>query len=254
MDQPVLATNGLTKAYGPVEALRQVDFRIRPAEVVGLVGDNGAGKSTLVGCLSGSITPSRGTILFDGEEVAFASPRDAQALGVQTVYQDLSLAMDLTPVQNVFLGREPLRPGLLGRLGLLDRRAMAQGAADELRQLAVHPRAFGVPTRSLSGGQRQAVALARALNWGKRVILLDEPTAALGVLQTRMVLDMVRSLPARGIPVVLVSHSLSDVFAVTTRIVVLRLGEIVLDVPTADTDPDMVVAAITGARLTGRTP
>lgn len=254
MDHAVLATSGLTKAYGPVEALKQVDFRIFRAEVVGLVGDNGAGKSTLVGCLSGSITPSRGTVLFDGQEVAFASPRDAQALGVQTVYQDLSLAMDLTPVQNVFLGREPLRPGLLGRLGLLDRRAMAEGAADELRQLAVNPRAFGVPTRSLSGGQRQAVALARALNWGKRVILLDEPTAALGVLQTRMVLDMVRSLPSRGIPVVLVSHNLSDVFAVTTRIVVLRLGEIVLDVPTAGTDPDAVVAAITGARLTGRRP
>jgi ABC-type sugar transport system ATPase subunit len=243
---------GLTKAYGAVHALRDVDLDLSGPDVVALVGDNGAGKSTLVGCLTGSVTPTRGRILIDGHEQRFHSPRDAQALGIQAVYQDLSLALDLTPVQNVFLGRELAARSPVRRvLGLLDRATMREVAATELSALAVTPASFDVPTASLSGGQRQAVALARALNSGRRMILLDEPTAALGVAQTRMVLDSIRSLRHRSIPVVLVSHNLQDVFEVSDRIVVLRRGRVVLDTRTVTTTPPQIVAAITGTYTDG---
>ena len=244
---PVLETSGLTKVYGHVEALKAIDFAIAPGEVVGLVGDNGAGKSTLVACLSGATAPSAGSIAVDGERVAFGTPREAQERGVQTVYQDLSLASHLTPSENVFLGREPRRAGVLGFLGWIDRahmRARTAAVLDELSSTAV---ALDRPCSDLSGGQRQAVAIARALMWERRLIILDEPTAALGVAQTQMVLDMVRRLRESGTPVILISHNMHDVFAVTTRIVVLRLGAIVLDVPTHEAGHDGVVGAITGA-------
>jgi simple sugar transport system ATP-binding protein len=249
-----VSVEGLSKAYGAVDALRDVDLVLGGAETVALVGDNGAGKSTLVGCLTGSIVPTRGRIIVDGEERVFHGPRDAQALGIQAVYQDLSLALDLTPVQNVFLGRElPARNPAARALGMLDRREMRRMAAHELEALAVPPQQLDLPTAALSGGQRQAVALARALATGRRLILLDEPTAALGVLQTRIVLDSIRRLADQGLPVLLVSHNMQDVFAVSHRIVVLRRGRVVLDVRTADTDVDEIVSAITGGlTLSGR--
>jgi ABC-type sugar transport system ATPase subunit len=249
----VIRVEGLTKAYGAVHALRDLDLSLY-RDVTAVVGDNGAGKSTLVGCLTGSTIPTRGQLFVEEREHTFASPRDAQALGIQAVYQDLSLALDLTPVQNVFLGRELPARGISRWFGALDRRAMYEEASRELAALAVSPSNFDAPTAALSGGQRQAVALARAINSGRRLILLDEPTAALGVRQTAMVLGLIRQLIERGIPVVLVSHNLRDVFEVSTRIVVLRQGRLAFDARTADTTPDEVVAAITGASSIGGAP
>jgi simple sugar transport system ATP-binding protein len=248
---PVVRVEGLTKAYGAVHALRDLDLDLRH-DVTAIVGDNGAGKSTLVGCLTGSILPTRGRIFIDGTEHRFAGPREAQALGIQAVYQDLSLALDLSPIQNIFLGREVAAKGLMGRLGFLDRAAMRAEGSRELEALAVKPSTFDTPTSAMSGGQRQAVALARALNSGQRLIILDEPTAALGVAQVEMVLGIIAQLHQRGVPVVLISHNLADVFRASTRIVVLRQGRLVLDRPTGDTTPEEVVAAITNARIVER--
>lgn len=245
-DEAVVRVEGLTKSYGAVTALRNVHLSFHPG-VTALVGDNGAGKSTLVGCLTGSVLPTRGRIFVQEREATFASPREAQVLGIQAVYQDLSLALDLTPVQNVFLGRELLRSGPLRWTGWLDRARMRTEASRELKALSVSPASLDVPTANLSGGQRQAVALARALSSAPLLLLLDEPTAALGVAQTEMVLRVIGDLRERGIPVVLVSHNIGDVFRVSTRIVVLRQGQVVMDAMTAESTPDDVVAAITGA-------
>lgn len=243
----VLETRGLGKSYGHVNALTDVTMSISEGEVIGLLGDNGAGKSTLVGLLSGAATPTTGSIFVNGTEQSFAGPRSAQDLGIQTVYQDLSLASHLTPAENVYLGRESLRPGLLGRLGWLDRRRMNADTTLTLAELRVNLTSLRNPCSELSGGQRQAVAIARAITWTRRLIMLDEPTAALGVAQTQMVLDIIVQLRERAVPVLLISHNMHDVFAVTTRIVVLRQGRVVLDTPTAATTHGHVVSAITGA-------
>ena len=243
----VLRTENLAKSYGHVRALAGVNFTISEGEVVGLLGDNGAGKSTLVGLLSGASSPTDGRIWLDGKDQQFASPRDAQELGIQTVYQDLSLANHLTPAENVFLGREPLRKGVLSKIGWLDRRAMRSATASTLQELSVRIANLDEPCSGLSGGQRQAVAIARAITWARRLIMLDEPTAALGVAQTGMVLEVIGELRRQSIPVVLITHNMHDVFAVTTRVVVLRQGQIVMDAATKDVTHDQVVAAITGA-------
>lgn len=243
----VLETVGLTKRYGHVEALKGVSLRVSEGEVVGLLGDNGAGKSTVVALLSGAAAPSGGTIYLDGVERSYSNPRDAQNLGVQTVYQDLSLASHLTPAENVYLGREPVRRGPLRAIGWLDRNRMNVDAQRTLDGLKVSLKSLYAPCSELSGGQRQAVAIARAITWAQRLVMLDEPTAALGVAQTRMVLDMILQLRARQLPVILISHNMHDIFAVTNRVVVLRQGRVVMDTPTASTTQERVVGAIMGA-------
>jgi simple sugar transport system ATP-binding protein len=243
----VLEARELAKSYGQVEALKGVSLSVSEGEVIGLLGDNGAGKSTLVSLLSGAASPTAGEIWVDGARQSYSSPREAQLLGIQTVYQDLSLATHLTPAENVYLGREPVRAGVLGRLGWLDRSKMNGEAEQTLSGLRVHLKSLRTPCSDLSGGQRQAVAIARAITWAKRLIMLDEPTAALGVAQTQMVLDVILELRHRGLPVILISHNMHDVFAVTTRIVVLRQGRVVLDCATAETTQERVVGAIMGA-------
>ena len=243
---PIFEARHIAKVYGHVRALSNVTFSVAQGEVVALVGDNGAGKSTLVGCLSGSIQPTSGQLLLRGEPVSFASPRDAHAAGIETVYQDLALAPDLSAPQNLFLGREVVRRGILGHFGWLDRNAMRSEATGSLAEITSSIGASNASVGTFSGGQRQAVAIARARRWASTLIMLDEPTAALGVTQSRAVLEMIAGLRAEGLPVILISHNLSDVFAVATRIVVLRLGRVELDTAIDATSPNEVIAAMTG--------
>jgi D-xylose transport system ATP-binding protein len=244
---PVLELKGVTKCFGPVEALSEVDFEVYRAEVVALAGDNGAGKSTLVKIVAGAHPPDGGVIRFDGAEVKISSPRHANHLGIETVYQDLALCDNLDVVANMFLGRETVSPPLaLRRLSEL---GMEQRALDVLRRLNVTTiRSVRSPVSALSGGQRQAVAIARAVMWNSKIVLLDEPTAALGVAQTHQVLELIKRLRQQGLGVVLISHNLHDVFEVSDRIIVLRLGRRAATFETAGTTPEDVVAAITGAR------
>jgi len=244
---PVLEARGIVKRFGHVEALRGADFTVGQGEVVALMGDNGAGKSTLVKALSGVLQPDGGTILIQGEEVHFHNPVEAREHGVETVYQDLALADTLNPTANLFLGRELRRKGVLGRLGVLDNRAMRTKAAEVFATLNVTVRADHGAVGNLSGGQRQGVAVSRAVTWAHRVLFLDEPTAALGVQQTRNVLDMVRKVRDRGVSVVIISHSVPEVLEVADRIEVFRLGRRVAVLEAATTSALDVVAAITGA-------
>jgi simple sugar transport system ATP-binding protein len=244
---PLLAARALTKHYGTVAALRGASFEARAGEVVALVGDNGAGKSTLVKCLSGVETPDSGEIVFDGAPVRFASPTDARAVGIETVYQDLAVAPDLDPAANLLLGRELRKPGLLGRLGVLDKAEMRRRAAREFARLGVRLQSVDVPIGSLSGGQRQSVAVARSVVWASRVVFMDEPTAALGVVQRQRVLDVIRRVRDEGIAVVLISHNMPEVLAVADRIEVLRLGQRVARFQAADAAVEQLVGAMTGA-------
>jgi len=246
---PALKVTGVTKSYRHVQALRGVDLEVRPAEVHALLGDNGAGKSTLMKILAGAVTHDGGTIEVGGVERHFSKPADAQAAGIETVYQDLALAPSLTPGENLFLGREIMRKGWLGKLGFVDRKAMSEAAIQQLSQLGARTPTSHVEVEALSGGQRQAVAVARASLWGTALVMLDEPTAALGVAQTTSVLDLVRRLrDERGLSVLLVSHNLPDVFAVADRATVLRLGENVLTTDIADVDSTDLISAMTGGR------
>jgi D-xylose transport system ATP-binding protein len=224
-----------------------VDFEVYPAEVVALVGDNGAGKSTLVKVIAGTHPPDGGVIRFEGAEVKIHSPRHATLLGIETVYQDLALCDNLDVVANMFLGRERVvEPAVLGRLAELD---MERRALDVLRRLNVTTiRSLRSPVATLSGGQRQSVAISRAVMWNSKIVILDEPTAALGVAQTQQVRELIKQLRRQGLGVVLISHNLNDVFEVADRIIVLRLGRRVATFKRAATTPDEVVAAITGAR------
>ncbi|RKN05989.1 ATP-binding cassette domain-containing protein [Streptomyces radicis] len=245
--RPVLEARGIVKRFGHVEALRGADFTVGEAEVVALIGDNGAGKSTLIKTLSGVHAPDEGELRVAGEPVRFATPVDARRAGVETVYQDLAVADDLSVAANLYLGREILRPGALGRLGLLDKRAMRRGATEALDQLGVRIPRVTTPIAMLSGGQRQSVAVARAIIWATNVVILDEPTAALGVVQTERVLDVVRRARDVGMSVVLVSHNMPQVLEIADRVEVLRLGRRAARFRAADVTTDDLVAAMTGA-------
>ena len=224
--EPLLKLRGIDKHFGAVQALYGVDLDLPAGQVTGLCGDNGAGKSVLTRCIAGVHQPDHGQIYFEGRPVHIRGARDAAALGIETVYQDLALADNLDIVQNMFLGRERLRRQLL------DEDSMERAAAETLSSLRVTTvRSIRQPVASLSGGQRQSVAVAKAVMWNSKVVLLDEPTAALGVVQTRMVLDLVRRLRDRGLAVMVISHNLNDVFEVADRLAVLHLGRMVAEGP-----------------------
>lgn len=236
MSAPLLSLTGIVKSYGAVEALKGVDLAVQAGEVLALCGDNGAGKSSLVKILSGAHAPSAGRILLRGEEVRFASPDEALRRGIATIYQDLAVAPRLSIAQNVFLGSELTRR-VLG-IPLLDKRRMKEEARGFLARLSVSVADMDTPVERLSGGQRQAVAISRALRWDADIIIMDEPTAALGVKETAQVLDLIRRLHAEGRTVILVSHAMADVAAVATRIVVLKAGRKVADRPVEGMNAD----------------
>ncbi len=245
--EPLLEASGLVKTFGRVQALRGASFSVYPGEVVALIGDNGAGKSALLKCLSGVYQPDAGEILMNGQPVRLESPLAAMRRGIETVYQDLALADDLEASANLFLGRECLKPGLLRRLGVLDRKKMRETAAAAFEDLGVALQDVRVPTVSLSGGQRQAVAVARSVAWASSVVLLDEPTAALGVLQRRHVHEVIRRVAERGISVVYISHNMPEVLELADRIEVLRLGVRVAIFQARDASLEQLVGAMTGA-------
>lgn len=246
-DTPLLALRGLSKRFGAVQALDGVDFEVAAGEVVGLVGDNGAGKSVLVKIIAGIYSPDEGEFFFEGEPVSIGGPNAATALGIATVYQDLALCDNLDVVSNLFLGREKIvaGPGALTRQ--LDETDMEHSSEQLLSNLAVTIPSLRTEVGTLSGGQRQQVAVARSLLGEPKVVLLDEPTAALGVAQTAQVLALITQLRERGLGVVMISHNLSNVFQVTDRIFVLRLGRQAASFATASANTEDVVAAITGA-------
>ena len=244
MTLPALEARGVTKHYGHVLALDGADFSAFPGEVVALIGDNGAGKSTLVKTLVGAIRPDRGEILVDGEAVQLTSPLDARRHGIEAVYQDLALAPDLDAAANLHLGREIY---LVPFLRVLDRRTMRQRAVDAFAELGVELPDVGAPVGTLSGGQRQSVAVARAVVYASRIIFMDEPTAALGVVQRGRVLDTIRRVRDRGVSVVLVSHNMPEVLAVADRVEVLRMGRRVATYTAAQASVDDLVGAMTGA-------
>ncbi|MEJ2858723.1 MULTISPECIES: ATP-binding cassette domain-containing protein [unclassified Saccharothrix] len=243
MTEPILDLRGINKSFGPVHVLHDIDFTVQPGEVTALVGDNGAGKSTLVKCIAGIHPIDSGEVYFEGEQVHIHGPRDAAHLGIEVVYQDLALCDNLDIVQNMFLGRER------GKVGLLDEADMEQAARKTLTSLSVRTvKSVRTQVASLSGGQRQTVAIAKAVLWNSKVVLLDEPTAALGVAQTRQVLDLVRRLAEQGLGVVLISHNMNDVFEVADRIACLYLGRMAAEVLTKDVTHGQVVELITAGR------
>jgi D-xylose transport system ATP-binding protein len=240
-----LELRGVSKAFGAVQALYEVDFHVAAGQVMALVGDNGAGKSTLIKCVAGIYSIDSGDVVFEGETVHVHGPKDASRLGIEIVYQDLALADNLDVVQNMFLGREEL-----SGLRRLDEVKMERRAQDTLSSLSVTTiRSVRQTVAGLSGGQRQSVAVAKAVMWNSKVVILDEPTAALGVAQTRQVLDLVKRLADQGLAVVLVSHNLHDIFEVAHSITVLRLGQNVAEFQTKDVTQTQVVEAITAGKL-----
>ena len=237
---PQLELRGIDKHFGAVQALKGVDLELHAGEVTALVGDNGAGKSVLIKCVAGIHHADAGTILWEGEPVEVRTPRDSSELGIETVHQDLALCDNLDIVQNMFLGRETLRNQLL------DEDAMEKAARETLSSLAVTTvRSIRQVVASLSGGQRQSVAIAKTVLWNSKLVIMDEPTAALGVAQTRMVLDLVRRLADRGLAVLIVSHNMNDVFEVADRVAVLYLGEMVATMPASELDTQLVVELMT---------
>lgn len=247
--EPALRLTGISKAFGAVQALRNVDFEVYAGEVVGLVGDNGAGKSTLIKAISGVNVPDSGAIYVGGKRVSITKPSDANALGIETVYQDLALCDNLDVVANLYLGREDRTTVIPYLVRPMNEIAMEQRTREVLEQLDVKIPSIRVPVASLSGGQRQSIAVAKAILRNAQVVLLDEPTAALGVAQTRQVLQLIRRLRDSGLAVVVISHNLADVFEVVDRVIVLRLGQRVATFDVRNTTPEQVVAAITGAEF-----
>lgn len=246
MSEYLYEARNVSKNYGSVVALQNANFGVRAGEVVGLVGDNGAGKSTLVKVLSGAHMPDGGEMFLDGEKVSWDNPKQALDAGIETLYQDSGLAPHLTVSKNVFLGREIMKPGLLGKLGFLDNKAMAKQAHEDLERVGIAVPESNRSVSQLSGGQRQAVAIGRAVAWARKVIILDEPTNHLGARQAKEVLEVIKAAKAKGLGVIFISHTLPHVLEVTDRIVVLRLGEVVEDAATSKFDGDKLVGTITG--------
>jgi simple sugar transport system ATP-binding protein len=247
MTEPLLEARGVSKRYGNVLALDGADFTVLPGEVVAMIGDNGAGKSTLVKTLSGAIRPDHGNILVEGKPVRLASPLDARDHGIETVYQDLALAPDLDAAANLHLGREIYRFQALQFLHVLNRPVMRQRAVAAFAELGVKLPDVAAPVGTMSGGQRQSVAVARAVLYASKVIFMDEPTAALGVMQRERVLDTIRRVRDRGIAVVLISHNMPEVLAVADRVEVMRMGRRVAVYTAANTSVEELVGAMTGA-------
>ena len=253
--RPVLQAKGLVKHYGRVVALDHSNLELYPGEVLGVIGDNGAGKSTLIKCFSGAVIPTSGEIYIDGEEVRLPSPSDSQAAGIETVYQTLAVCPALDIGTNLFLGRERLKPGFLGKwLRMLDLGGMRESARQEMSDLGLLTiQDMGQAVETLSGGQRQGVAVARAAAFGQRVIIMDEPTAALGVKESAKVLQLIRDVRDRGIPVILISHNMPHVFDVADRIHIHRLGRRVAVVTPQSHSMADAVAIMTGAIESGQT-
>ncbi len=243
-DNPILELRGINKSFGPVQVLRDVDFDVYAGKVTALIGDNGAGKSTLVKCIAGVHPTDSGEVRFNGQPVSIHGPKDASELGIEIVYQDLALCENLDVVQNMFLGRERLKHGLL------DGSSMEQAARDTLASLSVRTlKSVRQQVMSLSGGQRQTVAIARAVLWNSKVIILDEPTAALGVAQTAQVLELVRNLADQGVGVVLISHNMNEILQVADRVSAMYLGQVAADIEvTKSTTRETLVELITSGR------
>jgi simple sugar transport system ATP-binding protein len=243
----LLEARNVQKHFGRVVALREANFALRPNEVHAIVGDNGAGKSTLIKIISGVFEADAGEIAIDGRPVTIANPREARELGIETVYQDLALADHLDASGNLFLGREQLRPPPLSWFGFLDKKVMRRRAQEEMRRLKIGIQSVDQPVLSLSGGQRQAVAVARAIAWGTRIVIMDEPTAALGVRESSMVLELIKEVRSQGLAVIVISHNLPEVFAVADRITVLRHGRTIVTLDKSETSLEDVVGMMTGA-------
>ena len=249
MTQPVLQARGLVKRYGRVTALDHCDFELMPGEILAVIGDNGAGKSTLIKALSGAIIPDAGEIKLDGKPVAFQSPNDARGYGIETVYQTLAMSPALSIADNMFMGREIRMDGIMGKLfRKLDKKAMEEFSRQKLAELGLMTiQNIHQPVETLSGGQRQGVAVARAAAFGSKVVIMDEPTAALGVKESRRVLELIRDVKARGLPIVLISHNMPHVFEVADRIHIHRLGRRIAVIRPSDYSMSDAVAIMTGA-------
>jgi fructose transport system ATP-binding protein len=248
VSDPILEAYGLVKRYGHVTALDGADFELLPGEILAVIGDNGAGKSSLIKALSGALIPDEGRILLDGRPVRFHSPADARRAGIETVYQDLAVAPALDIASNLFLGREVRRKGILGTVfRMLDGKRMQAEASGHMQDLKIGIRSMGQAVETLSGGQRQGVAVARSAAFAQHVVIMDEPTAALGVKESGMVLDLIREVRGRGLPVILISHDIPAVFEVADRIHIQRLGRRVAVVEPGEIDMAGAVAIMTGA-------
>lgn len=245
---PVVEMRSIVKNFGPVRALRGVDLRLDRHEVLGLVGDNGAGKSTLMKVLTGVHQPDAGQIFFEGQQVQFPSPHDSRAVGIEMVYQDLALAGNLSVDNNIYLGQEMTRSYLGGLIKMLDHKGMAREAVRLLERLRIDIKSVDYRVETLSGGQRQAVAIGRSAGFEATVVIMDEPTAALAVKEVGKVLDLIHGLKDHDVSVILISHRLQDIFAVCDRIMVLRQGQVVGNTPEPQTNMDEIVALITGAQ------
>ncbi|MEU6343146.1 ATP-binding cassette domain-containing protein [Streptomyces sp. NPDC046977] len=246
--EPVLSARGLVKRYGHVTAIDEADFDLMPGEVLAVIGDNGAGKTSLIKALTGALVPDAGEIRLHGVPIRFGGPQDARAHGIETVYQDLAVAASMDIASNMFLGREIRRPGVLGSVfRMLDKKAMRREAAAHMAALKVGVGSLAQPVETLSGGQRQAVAVARAAAWARSVVVMDEPTAALGVKESGQVLDLIRRVRDKGIPVILISHNMPHVFEIADRVHVHRLGRREAVIRPSDYSMAEVVAIMTGA-------
>jgi len=246
--EPLLSVRNLVKRFGGLTAVRDVSMDVHPGEVVGLVGDNGAGKSTLIKCISGVYHPDAGEIVFDGHEVRFSRPIEARQAGIETIYQDLALAGNLDVSANIFLGREVRKRYLLGAVKTLDDGVMRRESTAILDRLGIVIPQLRLEIEKLSGGQRQAVAIARAIYWNARLMIMDEPTNNLGVPEQRKVMALIDTLREQDVPVILISHTLPDVFAITDRIIVMHRGRKVAEMRTVDTDTTEIVEYMVGAR------
>ena len=251
MAEAMLEVRGLTKRFGGLTAVDHVDLQVYPGEVVGLLGDNGAGKSTLIKMVSGVYHPDEGQIFFQGKEIKLATPANALELGIETLYQDLALAENLDVFSNIFMGREKTKP-FLGVIPVLDHEFMHEESKKVLKRLEIEIPSLRNLIKNLSGGQRQAVAIGRSIYWDAKLLIMDEPTAALGVQEQRKVLDLVRVLRAQNIPIIIISHQLYDIFSVTDRLVIMRRGKKVAERNTKETTPDEVVGLITGSEEAAR--